>query len=103
MEGIVKFNDVFSYKIVEDGYYIYSTDGIKISQRGLYAHPFKTDGTYEENAILQIENIIKTREDSKKDTSILEVNQANIDYLALMLDVELPNQEEEPVTEEEGE
>ena len=99
----IKYNDEYSYEIFDDGYDIFLNDKKIITQHEPFGKPCDVNKSYEENAIMQIEEIINDEKQRKHNEMLSEINQANIDYLALMLDVELPNQEEEPVTEEEGE
>lgn len=80
----------YTYEIFEDGYDIYLNGNPHISQREPYAHLYKHDGTYEENALLQIADLSKDVEDASE----VEKVRADIDYMALMLDVTLPSEEE---------
>lgn len=79
----------YTYELFNDGYDIYKDGNLVTTQREPYAHVYKSNGTYEENAILQIE----TLKESDSATTEAEVMRADIDYLALMTDVDLPSQE----------
>lgn len=78
----------YTYELFNDGYDIYKDGNLVATQREPYAHVYKNNGTYEENATLQIESLIAGDES----TSDVEVMRADIDYLAIMTDVELPSQ-----------
>lgn len=55
--NVVKFNDKYSYEIFDDGYDIYLDGQPHITQREPYAHVYAPEGTYEENALLQLESL----------------------------------------------
>lgn len=48
-----------SYKICDDGYEIYMDGKIWISQRGQYSKPMDKSKSYEENCLLQIEELTR--------------------------------------------
>ena len=87
----VKYNDIYSYIIFDDGYDIYKNGEPILTQREPYAHVFKHNGTYEENAIAQIEDMVST----DSEISNIEKTRSDLDYLALMMDVELPSEDSE--------
>ncbi len=97
----VKYDDLFSYEIFDDGYDIYSSTGNAVlRQRDPFGKPYDADKSYEENCIMQIQSMEVEPEPSQEDK-----NRADIEYLALMMDIELPGEdiEEETDIEEEGE
>lgn len=53
----IQYNDKHSYEIFEDGYDIYLNGETWISQRKPYDKVYKPDGTYEENALIQLEEL----------------------------------------------
>lgn len=61
----IKYSDKLSYQLFEDGYDIYNTevDGTWISQRAPYNKVYKADGSDEENALLQLEELTKIPEE----------------------------------------
>lgn len=83
----IVYNDEYSYEIFDDGYDIYYNDKRFITQRDPLSKLFVPNGTYEENALAHLEEI--THPAPPEPTPIDKV-QANLDYLALMMDVELP-------------
>ena len=56
-----KYNDRLSYKIVENGYEIYIDGKLVITQykteKEDLTHVYKADGTYEENCMLQLQDL----------------------------------------------
>lgn len=83
----IKYDDQYSYEILENGYNIYNNDVLFITQPDPYGKLYVPNGTYEENALAHLEEI--THPAPPEPTPIDKV-QANLDYLALMMDVELP-------------
>lgn len=55
--GRIKFDDNWEYEIFDNGYDVYSKDGCYITQRDQYSKVYKPDGTYEENALLQLKEL----------------------------------------------
>ena len=88
----VKYDDTFSYEIFDDGYDIYENDNVTMTQRDPFGKVFIPDGTYEENALFQIDQIVHP---APVPPTPEEKNRADIDYMALMLDIDLPSEEEE--------
>jgi len=83
----------YTYEIFDDGYDI-SKDGVVIlTQRDPYGKVFDPDGTYEENAILHIEEL--TQPAPEPQPTEYEILRGDIDFLALMEDVTLPSKEGE--------
>lgn len=58
-----------AYEILEDGYMIYLDGKPWIEQRGIYGKPMDSSKTYEENCLLQIEDI--TAEPKPNDIDIV--------------------------------
>jgi hypothetical protein len=55
MNEKIEYKDGWSYQIFDDGYEIWGPLGIYITQRGRYSKIYKPDGTFEENALIQLE------------------------------------------------
>ena len=95
--GRIRYNDDYEYEIFDDGYDIYFQGVCTVTQRKPYDKVLLPGGTYEENAIAQLDGI--TSPQPKQPTPLDYQNQADLEYLALMMDVELPSE----MTPEEGE
>lgn len=54
---MVTYNDKLSYEIKDNGYEIFLDNNLWITQYEPYAKVFKADGTYEENCLLQLEEL----------------------------------------------
>lgn len=59
-----QYNEILSFKIVENGYEIYRNGNLWITQYGQYSHPYKGDGSYRENCILQLEDLTRSDDQS---------------------------------------
>jgi len=92
-EGIKKtYNEDYDYILFDDGYVILPKKGSsKITQRGRYGKVMDSSLSYEENCILQIEDMIKGQEHQDDENKL----RADLDYMAVMMDVDLPSEEEE--------
>lgn len=88
--GRIHYNDTYDYEIFEDGYEIYYGASV-ISQRGIYSHPYLPEGTYEENCLAQLEDLSRPV-DPSTDTEVLR---SDVDYIALMEDLDLPSSQSE--------
>lgn len=86
-----KYNEEYSYTLYDDGYEIEYYDKVIIRQRGEYGKPYRGDKSYEENCLMQLEELVNSK-DIPADNDKLR---ADLDYMALMLDVTLPSEEEE--------
>lgn len=86
-----KYDDVYSYEVFDDGFDIYVNDRKVIVQHGDFGKPKDLTKSYEENAILMIEDLKKVEEDVVD----MQKMKADMDFMALMLDVTLPSEEEE--------
>ena len=62
-----------AYEILEDGYMIYLDGKPWIKQRGIYGKPMDASKTYEENCLLQIEDITAEPEKDDIDTVLTEL------------------------------
>lgn len=80
----VDYNNEISYEIFDDGYDIYLNGATWISQRAPYDKMFVPNGTYEENAKAQIDEL--TQPAMPTDT---EKMRADIDYIAMEMDIDL--------------
>ena len=77
-----------SYEVLEDGYAIY-LDGEKwVEQRGQYGKPIDNSKSYEENCLAQIEELCTTVESSNSTDEVTTLK-AQVEYLAMMSDVDL--------------
>lgn len=66
-------NKPIAYEILSDGYMIYLDGKAWIKQRGTYGKPMDTSKTYEENCLLQIEDITAEPEANDIDTVLTEL------------------------------
>ena len=57
---MTQYNENISYEILENGYKIYLDGKLWIEQLDGYAKPYDTAKTYEENCLLQLEDITTT-------------------------------------------
>lgn len=93
---MIPYDDTLSYELFNDGYDIYvTTDGRTrkvLTQRDPYGKTFIPDGTYEENAIAHCKAMSGV---PKPEPSNIDKTRADLDFLALMMDVDLPSQEGE--------
>ena len=62
-----------AYEILDDGYMIYLDGKAWIKQRGTYGKPMDTSKTYEENCLLQIEDITAEPKTDDIDTVLTEL------------------------------
>ena len=98
MEERKKYDDTYSYEILEDGYQIYSINHMEgdspyVVQRDPYGKVFLPDGTYEENCLKQLKQM--TAPPAPPQPSQEELMRGDIDYIALMEDLDLPSYETE--------
>ena len=78
-----------SYLIEPNGYSIYLDNQLWMEQHDDCSKLFKSDGTYEENCIMQIEDIVASFENSKSKRDEVSEIKAQIEYIAMMSDVDL--------------
>lgn len=62
-----------AYEILDDGYMIYLDGRPWIKQRGDYGKPMDTSKSYEENCLLQIEDITAEPKEDDIDTMLTEL------------------------------
>lgn len=53
------FNETLSYEITDDGYDIYKQGKLWVTQHGQYSKPYDQTKSYEENCLIQLEEITK--------------------------------------------
>lgn len=81
---MIKYNDNISYKIVENGYEIYLDGKLWITQYEPYAHPYDNNKSYEENCLLQIEELTAPVEPDTTEQRISELEDAVIELAGLI-------------------
>ena len=64
------YNGIYKYEVFNDGYDIYKDNALLISQREPYGKPIDNQLTFEENCLMQLENI--TNEEQISDEMSLE-------------------------------
>ena len=64
------YNGIYEYEVFNDGYDIYKDNVLLISQREPYGKPIDNQLTFEENCLMQLENI--TNEEQTSDEMSLE-------------------------------
>ena len=64
------YNGIYKYELFNDGYDIYKDNALLISQREPYGKPIDNQLTFEENCLMQLENI--TDEEQISDEMSLE-------------------------------
>ena len=85
---------VYTYEIVEDGYYI-DIDGVRtIEQRGPYSKQFIQNGSYEDNAKAQIAEMkandaLPPPPDPVDTEAVIAKQRADSDFIAMSLNVDL--------------
>ena len=52
-----KYNDILSFRIVDNGYEIYRNGNLWITQYDQYSRLYKEDGSYRDNCLLQLEEL----------------------------------------------
>ena len=90
-----KDTDYF-YEILDKGYDIYQGETKIIEQHDPYGKVFDPNGTYEENCLIQLDQITAPPAPPEPPAPTPEEKlRSDIDYLSLMLDIPLPSEEEE--------
>ena len=64
------YNGIYKYELFNDGYDIYKDNALLISQREPYGKPIDNQLTFEENSLMQLENL--TDEERLSDEMSLE-------------------------------
>lgn len=85
----------YYYQIFEDGYDIFDKNSTKpfITQRDPFSRPFLPDGSFEDNAKAQIDDLILPPPEPTPSEE--EKLRADVDYIALMGDYNLPSYNEQ--------
>ena len=83
----------WKYQILSDGYELFGEKGAHITQPSPYNRLFVPDGTDEDNAKAQIDEL--TAPPAPPAPTDADVLRADMDYMALMSDITLPSEEEE--------
>ena len=52
-----KYNDILSFRIVDNGYEIYRNGNLWITQYDQYSRLYKEDGSYRDNCLIQLEEL----------------------------------------------
>lgn len=92
----IKYDDQYSYELFDDGYDIYDYDQKIISQHDPYGKVFDKSKSYEENCIIQLDQMTAPPAPPEPPAPTPEEKlRSDVDYLSLMLDVPLPSEEEE--------
>ena len=60
---VVKYNDELSYIIRENGYEIHLNGNPWITQFDQYSRIYKPEGTFEENCLIQLEELTRAKEE----------------------------------------
>lgn len=76
----------YTYRIVDDGYYIQNNERDIIEQRGKFADVVLPAQSYEENAIAHIAQLVEA-ENKATEPTLEELNRADIDYLFMVMEV----------------
>jgi len=87
MGDLTPYDETYSYRVFDDGYDIYMNNVKYITQRIPYDKPMDANKSWEENAILQIESMLVPPE------PVIDPLRADLDFMALMLDIDLPSDE----------
>ena len=65
---MTQYNEKISYEILDNGYKIYLDGKLWIEQLDEFAKPYDATKTYEENCLLQLEDITATAHTAHTDT-----------------------------------
>lgn len=79
--------DNLTYEIYDDGYDIFKNGVLWITQRKPLDKTYLPNGTYKENAEAHIADLIESAEAATNEQQL----RADVDFMALMLDVDLPS------------
>lgn len=82
-----QYNDNISYEIVENGYKIYLDGKLWIEQLDEYSKPYDVNKSYEENCIMQLDELTAPAPISETDRL-----EAQVLYTALMTDTLLEDE-----------
>lgn len=78
---------MYSYEILDDGYYIKKNGVNFIEQRGIYSKIFISTGSFEDNAKAQIAELEAGEEASTRQVSDLESLKSDVDFLLMLQEV----------------
>ena len=78
-----------SYEVSNNGYSIYLDGVLWITQYDDYGKPMDFTKSYEENCIMQIEDMVSSFENTQNNHDDNSKMKAQIEYLAMMSDVDL--------------
>ena len=78
---------MYSYEILDDGYYIKKNGVTFIEQRGIYSKLFISTGSFEDNAKAQIAELEACDEASTQQVSDLESLKSDVDFLLMLQEV----------------
>ena len=78
-----------SYEVSDNGYSIYLDGVLWITQYDDCGKPIDSNKSYEENCIMQIEDIVSSFENAQTNHDDVSKMKAQIEYLAMMSDVDL--------------
>lgn len=81
---MIKYNDNISYKILDNGYEIYLDGVLWITQYEPYGHPMDSSKSYEENCLLQIEELTAPVVPDTTEQRISELEDAVIELASLV-------------------
>lgn len=81
---MIKYNDNISYEIVENGYKIYLNGVLWITQYEPYGKPMDSSKSYEENCILQIEELTAPVKPDMTEQRISDLEDAVIELASLV-------------------
>ena len=81
---MIKYNDNISYKILDNGYEIYLDGVLWITQYEPYAHPYDKNKSYEENCLMQIEELTAPVEPDMTEQRFSELEDAVIELASLV-------------------
>ena len=84
---MTQYNENISYEIVDNGYKIYLDGKLWIEQLDEYSKPYDTAKTYEENCLLQLEDITATAHTDTLEERVTVVESAVMDIADVLADL----------------
>ena len=83
---MITFNDNLSYKIYENGYSIFLNGNLWIEQKDQYAKPYDARLSYEENCLMQLEDLTRPVEEpvNEIEQRISDIEDALIELASMM-------------------
>ncbi len=70
MNNRIDYKDGWSYEILDNGYNIYGPNDIFITQHDQYSKIYKPDGTFEENALIQLAELTTVVDEAEETPAI---------------------------------